>query len=146
MESDSFFIYFSSEDSKVFFPDNQASSFKLNLPERLFLKGKWGCSLSDIAYNLKGKLPKEDCFFFCLDICETSITGDSKWPVLRQVPLSKLRKKISYSHRNYIPVILKELSVLHVYLINRSGNILSLDGGVLSCSLHFKRHLLHGPL
>lgn len=131
MES-SFYVYLSSQDSTNNFPDNSAFDFTLLLPERIFLEGdKWWCGL--IQCHLTSA-PKQDVFI-CTDICAESVTGSSRLPVLRRIRT----KVFEASHVTYVPVKVRELSSIRVYIRDKRGNSLPFSAQTSSCVLHFQR-------
>ena len=50
MENSSFYLTCPSNASMIFYPTNKQSSFKINLPKRLYLHGKYEVGLAEISY------------------------------------------------------------------------------------------------
>lgn len=123
-------MYLSSEDSRKSFPSNTSSNFRCLLPERLQLtEGKWRCALLE----LRLPEPVQQPLYLCSNICEESIAGEFKLPILARID-GELTQP---NHVIYILVKTKELSVIEIYLYDRNGRPVSFSSGMSYCTLRF---------
>jgi hypothetical protein len=129
-------MFLSSDDSKEHFSQNSAGSFSVHLPERLFLKGKWDVALCELDYQ--GKV-SADSVYICSGICESSVVGDIKLPVLRRISLKGKKKHYEFSHLFFIPVIHQEIPTINVFIRGEHGENMSVESGTVKCTLVFKR-------
>ena len=128
-----FHIHLSSLDSQTRFPTNTGSDFRVQLPEELTLpRGEWTLGLT--AAHLSS-LP-ETPVFICSDICEETVVGEKKLPVLALIT----EKQVEPSHVVYLRLKTESLKSIRIYLTDRSGEKLSEPVSTLYCTLHFFNH------
>lgn len=133
----SFNIYLSSADSLSSYPDNRALDFNTLLPERIQLEsGGWRCGLTQLVLphtpgnvGTDGEVP----LYLCCNICDDSIVGEKKLPVLARVTENHTEP----SHVTYVKLRTRALSTVRVYLTDRHGAPASLRGGTSYCTLQF---------
>ena len=136
MESNQFYVYLSSDDSKIYFPDNKAAHFTIKLPEILHLRGKWQLALCDIQYpSIEKKKPEQ--LLLLADICQDSIIGDTRSPVLRRFKY-RTRGYTDFNVLYYVSLKNREVDRISVYLRTDSGEEPSFVSGTVKCTLHFQ--------
>jgi hypothetical protein len=124
-------IYCSSEDSKIYYPNNTPVDFTIRLEETLHIGKYWVCSLSDIAVPIELK----DSAYLCCDLCDTSLTsGSGRLPILRRIPI----RWSSILPLVYIPVKKEFINTIHFFLRDVRGRPLTKLEGVLECTLTLK--------
>lgn len=142
MDRQRIYCYLSSENSKSHFPQNEAGDFKVQLGERLHLKGGWECALVEFQYNLP-QIPESDVseIYICSNLCDSSLIGKAKLPILRRIPnlINGIDTIQSFDHVFYVPVVQQEFSVVDIYIRDKNLKRLSFDTGSISCTLHFKK-------
>ena len=137
---DEFYIHLSSDNCKDLYPSNTTSDFKVQLPERFELQGTWKCALVEIEYTLPSTLPTTiSSLYLNTNICDGSIVGPTKLPILRRLPLIPGTRRDVYSLPHYYPIKTYQLDVIHLYINTDIYRRASFFEGVLLCTLHFKR-------
>ena len=128
-----FYVHLSSRDSMQYFPRNNTSRFTVKLPEILHLNGQWEVALCEIGLPKAKPQPKK--LLVCSEICNESIIGEKRLPLLRVVT-----GKIPASFRTlqYIPVRPQDIERITLYIASATGAQVSFDQGECSCTLHFK--------
>jgi hypothetical protein len=130
---DTFHVYLSSEDSIATFPTNSAEDFSCLLADRLQLHNEvWQCGLVEFRLTERPAQPT----YLCSNICEDSIVGGYKLPVLCRVD----NKNTQPSHVIYLRVKTSEVSVIRLYLENSSGRSEPLTNATAYCTLRFRKH------
>jgi len=144
MEQQQFHLYLSSEDSKDLYPNNKPSSFVVQLPKTICLKGMWMCALCEVQYNHEAARSHEN-IYICSDLCEGSIVGKRMFPVLRQVftkgKKSRRLTQEQYSQLYYVKVTKEEFNTITIHIKDRNGDEVSFLTQELNCILHFKKQL-----
>jgi hypothetical protein len=129
---DTFHIYLSSKDSEEAYPENSSRDFTVKLPQRIQLsKGKWWCGL--ISMQLPGKPSKPA--FVCSDICDESVTGDYKLPVLARVRSTATE----VNNISFVPVKKRDLNSIRIYLKKSQHELAPLSSGQSYCVLQFRK-------
>lgn len=126
----SFHMYLSSEDSRQTFPLNSAVNFSCLLPERLQLTNRgWWCALLEL------RLPAavDEPLYLCSNICNDSV---AKLPILARIGAQLTQP----NHVVYVPVKIKELSVVQLYLYDRFEKLDSLSSGTSYCTIRICNH------
>ena len=128
-----FYVHLSSRDSMQYFPGNNTSRFTVKLPEILHLNGQWEVALCEIGLPKAKPQPKK--LLVCSEICNESIIGEKRLPLLRVVT-----GKVPASFRTlqYIPVRPQDIERITLYIASATGAPVSFDQGECSCTLHFK--------
>jgi hypothetical protein len=85
------------------------------------------------------------CYFMYIysDIVSPQIVGSELVPLLRKISLSGVENKVStiaFHDPHYLPVSRSEVDTISVYLRNEYGADLLLDKGIVSLTLHVRRH------
>jgi len=128
-----FYVHLSSEDSSEYFSDNDVGEFTVKLPEILQLHGDWEVALC--ALSMPKMRQKPNRVITCSDICGESIYGGKRLPLLR---VSTGRIPTSFQPLQYVPIRLQHIERITVYIKSGSGETLSFQRGITSCTLHFK--------
>ena len=128
-----FYIHLSSDNSMEYFPNNTGSMFSVQFPQEIPLKGEWCCALTEIRFQSLG----QEEMILCSNIIESVFTNGVRLPVLRR--FCKKVKYIEFVHRHYIPVSLRSLQFVDMYVLDRSRQPVSFSSGILKCTLHFKQ-------
>ena len=106
----------------------------LELPVPLEVEG-YTCGVIEMSgkiNNFKGDL------FLCSDICEESIVGDIRMPVLRSI-----RRKTNglilndLNHIVWLNVMRRHINTIHFYIANAKGEIVAFADSRLKCTLVF---------
>lgn len=134
---DSFYISFTSDDSKFIFPRNKPTHFRFKLDKPLIFEGgKWTVTLVNFFHP--DFSPDVTEMILCLNGIAQSILGDNKTlPMLQRYPLST--EQPSSLH---IPVMQNYFDSLEIFIIANRKHLNSLKRGKSLCTLHFKRN--HG--
>ena len=116
-----------------YFPGNNTSRFAVKLPEILHLNGQWEVALCEIGLPKAKPQPKK--LLVCSEICNESIIGEKRLPLLRVVT-----GKIPAFFRTlqYIPVRPQDIERITLYIASETGAPVSFAQGECSCTLHFK--------
>ena len=135
MDSEQFYVYLSSDDSKIYFPDNVPAKFTVKLPETLHLRGKWQLALCDVQYpSIEKKQPEQ--LLLLTDICQDSIVGETRMPILRRFKYTT-EGYTSFGVFYYVTLKNREVDRISVYLRTDSGEEPSFVSGTVKCTLHF---------
>lgn len=128
-----FYIYLSSRDSIQTFSSNTSSDFSVVLPDRVHLNREdWSCGLVDLT------LPHalEEPAYLCSNICQETITGTGKLPVLRRV----IDMYTEPSHVIHVPLKSREISIISMYLERENGIRVAFTSGTSYATLHFMQN------
>ena len=139
-----FYMIVQSNDSLEYYPNNSPVDFRIHLKKSLNLKGNWMVSLTDIDYLItQENRPATRSFWVYLNVCQSTVVGDTSLPLLRRVPIvassvdTDTQKE--FLLEQFIPVIPNhETDLLHIYIYGDHHTAISLDFPVL-CTLHFKQ-------
>ena len=77
------YLYLSSKDSLLYYPNNEAGNFIVVLPKTFHLDEKWECALLEL------RLPQSvpiNYLFVCADFIEDSYVRNQFFPVLTGIP------------------------------------------------------------
>ena len=136
-----FFIYISSEKSKLDFPFNTTDDFLIQLPEYITFDSNWVCSLKEINLNFL-TTSKDTDILVMSDICGVSFFHSLKLPILRQLYLNNTesgQKFFSvFVDPFYLPVKQNKINTLRVYIRKTDNQRLSFSSGAVNLTLHFK--------
>ena len=135
------FIYLSDTDSLDTHPFNRASDFTIDLPQILHLEGEWVCALADVSYSNILEYSGLSHIFICTDICQQSIVGTTKIPVLRRCAINNLLEYTDYIFNNlfYIRVSRDQINHIRIYIRDQSLKPISIQIKSLKCTLHLKK-------
>jgi len=130
---DGVYLYLSSDDSKQYFPNNKTDDFTVKLPENYKLPGCWEVALTEIHYP--EVTPEGHVLSVLSDICEESVSGGGKAPVLRKI------YKVSevWNQLYYVPVRSKEIDSIRIFIKESQGRGVSFANGTLHCALHIRK-------
>ena len=103
--SSGFYLYLSSVDSVDYFPSNTSDNFIVKFPELYKLPGHWEVALTEIHLPARAGWTAES-FSVYRDICEETVMGGKKEPVLRK--LFNTTEEATFSQYYYIPVMQKQ--------------------------------------
>ena len=125
MESNSLYLFLSSDDSKNYHPDNVGHTFTVELPARVKLGGTWEVAICDIHTQD----PLSETVYLYSDISEYNYIKNSLEPVLRMI----------FPVRYYVLVRPKTLGRIKVYIRDRAKNIPNTLSERVELTLHLKR-------
>jgi len=127
-------MYLSSRDSIKRFPQNTGTDFYTVLAEEIKLtRNVWSCSLLEVHLS---SFPGNEPIFICSDICEESILGERKLPVL-----ACLSSKHTFAgHVISLKLKKERITSIRIYLTNCYGEKLTLPVENLYCALRFENH------
>ena len=131
------YLFLSSRDSEIYYPDNKPTDFTIELTETLNLPGEWEHSLLEIFFT---KRITDDIVVFC-DICTNSNIHNTKLPVLRYMQNGTYRNNNSFMQSISVPITQSQLQRLRVYLRTVSGAIPTFINEPVRCTLLLKRIL-----
>ena len=137
-----FYIHVCSKDSKDIYPQNTPADFQVQLPERLRFHGTWECALAEIEYIFPSPPITETMttsLWVNTNVCNVSIVGNTKSPILRRVPLMQGTYDASFQLLHYYPVNMMSFDVIHLYINTDDGERASFLHGTLKATLHFRR-------
>ena len=129
--AEQFYVHLFSGDATT-----RPESFHSELPEALLLAGAWEVALCQLQVP-KVKSKTSSLFLFS-DICDNSIVGTRRLPLLRRTPLPR-RGEVEIYHFQYVPVRLQQLRRIQVHINTTIDDPASFDIGPASCTLHFKK-------
>ena len=138
-----FYIYISSENSKVDFPFNTSDDFQIQLPEYLTLDANWVCCLKEINLLFVTAESTIDELLVMSDICGVSFFNSFKLPILRRLHLKsdgKKQKRLNsiFLEPFYLPVKQNRINILRVYIRKNNNQRFSYTRGEVNLTLHFK--------
>ena len=134
MESNSSYLFLSSDDSKNYHPDNVGHMFTIELPERVKLEGTWEVAICDIHTED----PLSETVYLYSDISEYNYIKNSLKPVLRMIFPSNINHMI-FPVRYYVLIRPKTLGRIKVYIRDRAKNIPNSLSERVELTLHLKR-------
>jgi hypothetical protein len=133
-----FYLHVTSKDSFVYFPTNEANSFRLKLNTPLNLTGLWKIGLCQLMLN--GILSENVCIV--CNICQGFICDGTQTRILRILRVDKNENfDESYPVIFYVPVEVRFIDTIEFRLIERDGSpVLFKPGeGSVNMTLHLKR-------
>ena len=135
------YLYLSDTDSLVTHPNNRAYDFTIDLPQILRLEGEWVCALADISYSNILDDTALSHIYVCTDICQNSIIGNYKFPVLRRCTMNRVLEFMDheFSKLYYIKVSRDQINHIRIYIKDQFLNPVSFELKSLRCTLHLKR-------
>lgn len=105
------------------------------LPIPLEVEG-YGCGVIEMTGKIKNGF--RDRLFLCCDICEESYVNGIRLPVLRYLSRNSngvINKQID--HVIWLRVMRPTISSIRLYIADESGQIVSVEGNKLNCTLLF---------
>ena len=132
-----------STDCKTYFPENKSNDFKVHLNNPLHLKeGQWLVGLSEITILNWSSKKTADIFdvYIYSSLCENSPVSDSELPLLRHIVLqgNKKERRFVFPTCHYIPVKVRDIQDIHLYIKDRKGEPASFITGPVIVTLHLK--------
>ena len=138
----------SSDDATLF--DNKPYDFNVQLDKQTRIEGNWVVALTEINVNYTGTAKQIKDIYVYTDVCTGSIVGKSERPLLRRVHIdtnntSKTSKTLSanivFETPYYVPVRVKELDQIRIYIKDEKDTDCSFIDGDTCVTLHFKKFL-----
>ena len=132
------YIYLSSKDCELIFPENKAWDFTIRLPRTLHLDGKWLCALMQVEFQVgKAKTSKEH-LYICCGLSEESFIRGTQLPVLNEVTINAKPNLQTRDFKNprYIQLSRGTVEEIRVFIKNEDLQKPSLLTGCLKCTLH----------
>lgn len=105
------------------------------LPIPLEVEG-YGCGVIEMTGKIKSGF--RDRLFLCCDICEESYVNNIRLPILRYINRNSngvINKSID--HVIWLRVMRPNISSIRLYIADEHGQIVSVDGNKLNCTLLF---------
>ena len=138
-----FYVYISSENSKLDFPFNTSDDFQIQLPEYLTLDTNWVCCLKEINLHFLTTESSITEILVMSDICGVSFFNSFKLPILRRLHLEnngESEKKVNsiFLEPFYLPVKQNRINILRVYIRKSNNQRISYTTGQVNLTLHFK--------
>ena len=133
------YVYLSCNDSKKYFPDNQANLFTSVLAEPLHFEGLWEVALCQITYPQT--VSKARYVTVLTDIIEDSIIGERKLPILRRFNISGKNKSVTFDSLHYKPVKINPIRQLTVFTTSKDDELHPFTQGDCKVTLHFRKCL-----
>ena len=136
------FIFVKSSDCLDVFPQNNPSSFKVKIPERLKYIYYKKCCLIDLVMPMFIESNLEEEVYVVTNFVCDSIVGGGKLPVVgRYIQSTRLNKINIGLGTHYMNMKNIDTDVLEIKIINgKSLKLVNFESGVLYCTFHF----LHG--
>ena len=131
------YLYLSSSDSELYYPNNTATDFTVELTETLNLPGEWECSLLEIFFT---KRIAGDIVVFS-DLCANSNISNTKLPVLRFLQNGTYKSNSSFLNLISLPITQREIQRIKIYIRTVSGDLPTFIDKPVRCTLLLKRIL-----
>lgn len=129
-----FHIYLSSRDSLTRFPGNTAFDFYCQLPEEINLvESQWWCALKELVFS---QALSNTPLYLCCNICDDSIVGENKLPVLTCVNDDVTQPR----HVTFVRVKASRINIVHLYLTDHLGRKVSFPANASHCTLVFRNN------
>ena len=130
-----FYVHLSSKDSQEYFPNNEIHHFTVKLPEVINLGGPWEVTLCDVIYPAA---KTSQVISVLTDICNDSIVGDRKLPLLREFRTSRNGGHREFGQLHYKIVNTGIIERITIYIKRDQEKVPSFTPKTLSCTLHFQ--------
>ena len=110
----------------------------ITLPQPLEVQN-YGCGIIEMTGKVQSGY--REPLFLCCDICEESVVGNIKLPVLRYINRNG-RNIISKSidHVIWLKVMRPSISSIRLYIADYTGRVVSVGSNQLYCTLLFIEH------
>ena len=133
------YIYVQSDESDIFFSDNQVYKFKVHLNTPLLLHGQWKVALVEFRAQEKTKSKATEALYVYTDLCKESIVHGEEKALLRRLEKNKKAEwdyilKLPF----YLPVIKKELREFEIIIKRENGQFPTYLQTPLHLTLHLK--------
>ena len=129
-----FYFILSSKDSQALFSTNTPNDFTVSLPQSIDLHGTWHIAVTEVS--LETDDPSFPGILLCCNLCEESILGQERQPVLRHLTFLKRRTSWEFSNLQYLRVNQSQVNSLRIYVKARDKPVILTS---LLCTLHLKR-------
>lgn len=113
------YLYLRSNESDLYFDDNTAARFRVQLKFPLYLPGLWKVALVEFHATDKARAGKraDNGIYVYADICKDSIVNGEERPLLRRLEKSSTGKwDYLLNPPFYVPVSKTELREVEVYI------------------------------
>jgi hypothetical protein len=131
---DQYYIFLSDTDSKTLYPNNSGNNFTAYLPQSLDLQGTWMVAVTCVA--LETTNPSFPGVLVCCDLCEDSIVGDARYPILRNLTFLKRRVSWEFTNLEYHRVKKNRANSIRIYIKEKLNPVPITK---FMCTLHLKR-------
>lgn len=92
----------SSDDGKMYYPDNRPFDFRIKLNRQIQLEGYWVMAMTEISSVERGS--QKELYVYS-DICQDTFIGDTEQPLLRRITFNnKDSNNIIFENPYYIPL------------------------------------------
>ena len=113
------YIYVHSNESDIFYEDNQTTNFRVQLKYPLYLPGVWKVALIEFnaSEKSKSKLKADDGLYIYTDLCKESIVNGKERPLLRRLEkITKSKWDYILSTPFYVSIAKKEVREFNIYI------------------------------
>ena len=132
------YLYLSSDTSKDIYPDNHAGSFRVKLPQTLYLGGKWTIALLDIDLPKISQNPKPHHITLQTSISTPCIYKSGLNSVIQRLYFSEVKRglPVYITNPRYMPVSINILDTFDMFITDDKGQKVPFEPGSLECTLH----------
>ena len=130
------YLFLSSNDSNLYFPNNEPTNFTIELNENIYLPGLWKISLAEIFF--KDEITEQ--LLICCDLCGDSIVRDQKHAVLRLIP-EQSPKNLCFKEPIELDISRDFIKRIRVYIRTMSFEKPTFLTNTLTCTIKLKRLL-----
>ena len=126
------YLYAKSSDSLSFHPLNNVNDFTIELPETMYLEGKWVIALTELYIQNEVTHP---LYIYC-DLCEQSILNGYLQPILKVI----YPDCVQFSNLHYVAVKNISFKRLRIYIKGGVSGREDVLAGESYLSLHLTQH------
>lgn len=135
-------IVLSSSDSVKYHLNNTVTDFITELVVPFHLKGAWEVALIDIHMSLSTQSRLKPINIYC-DLCDESNVNGVLSPLLRHMPLTKVKlmQHLQFSTPIYVSLKTSEIKRVRMYIRDDHDDTPTQITDPLSCTLHIRKTL-----
>lgn len=131
------YVVLSSDKSSEFYPNNKPYQFKSHLNAPIVLEGTWIVAL--IEADISSSFSNEEALYLHSSICKETIVEGEKKPLMRRLLANSPGDwRTILESPYYIPVNVKELCIIDIYITDRDDEKASFLNQPSTLTLHFK--------
>lgn len=108
----------------------------IKLPTTLEVEG-YGCGVLELTGKVLSGF--KEPLYLCCDICEESLVGDKRMPVLRFLNRNLKNGNVNNSidHVIWLHVMRPSISSIRLYIADENGQVVTVEKNSLHCTLLF---------
>jgi hypothetical protein len=138
------YFYISSVQQPLYFNENSSNSFRVKLPVRLSAQTGEDFELALLDIQMPAFTPKSVPQYITINsqICQPSVLESHLQPVLYKLSVDLKdadKNSITIDQPRYIPLNVRDVDVLDIYIKDSDGQPASFAEGHTSCTLHLRR-------